>query len=83
MIKAYVYEDITIHERTTTHEHFFLVSDHSYDWLPVIRSFVRLTNAQTVTVQSDKKATDRDDFLTDERGRLLKQIPVKEFEKYG
>lgn len=61
----------------------FLVSDHSYDWLPVIRSFVRLTNAQTVTVQSDKKATDRDDFLTDERGRLLKQIPVKEFEKYG
>ncbi len=61
----------------------FLVFYPSFDWMPVIRGFVGTTNAKTVTVQSDKKATGSDDFLTDEKRRQLKQLPVKEFEKHG
>ena len=57
---------------------YFRVSGTNFDWLPLIRAFVKDHDADTVTVLWDPESTGHNDFLTDETGRHLNHIPLKE-----
>lgn len=59
---------------------YFRVSEKDFDWLPLIRAFAKAhaADADTVTVLWDWESTGHSEYLTDEVGRTLDHVPLKE-----
>ena len=59
---------------------YFRVSEKDFDWLPLIRAFAgtRAADADTITVLWDWESTGHSEYLTDEVGRTLDHVPLKE-----
>lgn len=59
---------------------YFRVSEKDFDWLPLIRAFAEThaADADTVTVLWDWESTGHSEYLTDEVGRTLGHVPLKE-----
>ena len=59
---------------------YFRVSEKDFYWLPLIRAFAKAhaADADTVTVLWDRESTGHSEYLTDEVGRTLDHVPLKE-----
>ena len=59
---------------------YFRVSGADFDWLPLVRVVAKThaADADTVTVLWDQESTGHSEYLTDEAGRTLDHVPLKE-----